>query len=122
LFTRPLDPEIGVPYLDTLSQTEGHDTLLHPEDDHLLYLDKRESESIIRTSSYMGLKRQPYYGVLGMTLSRSWTMPRGGDSSPFTRLLRLQIKQSRTSTKYSKRLEETRRTGYYIEKVRSSMV
>ncbi len=61
--------KVASPYLDALAQGLKATILLGIiKDDHLLYIDKRESESIIRVSSYIGLKRPPYYGMLGMTL------------------------------------------------------
>jgi IclR family KDG regulon transcriptional repressor len=60
---------VASPYLDALSHSLKATILFGIiRDDHLMYLDKRESESIIRVSSYIGLKRPPYYGMLGMTL------------------------------------------------------
>ena len=104
-------------YLDALSQILKATILFGTlRDDHLLYLDKRESESIIRTSSYMGLKRQPYYGVLGMTLVAFM------DDAERRRLLDLYPPTKITDKTVTdideivKRLDETRRTGYYIEK------
>jgi len=61
--------KVASPYLDSLAHSLKATILLGIiKDEHLLYIDKRESESIIRVSSYIGLKRPPYYGMLGMTL------------------------------------------------------
>lgn len=61
--------KVASPYLDALSHSLKATILLGIlKDDQLLYIDKRESESLIRVSSYIGLKRPPYYGMLGMTL------------------------------------------------------
>ncbi|MEO0248385.1 MAG: IclR family transcriptional regulator, partial [candidate division WOR-3 bacterium] len=109
--------KVASPYLDLLSQTLKATILFGTlRDDHLLYLDKRESESIIRTSSYMGLKRQPYYGVLGMTLVAFM------DDAERKRLLNLYPPTKITSKTVTdideilKRLDETRRTGWYMER------
>jgi IclR family transcriptional regulator, KDG regulon repressor len=61
--------KVASPYLDALAHSLRATILLGIlKDDQLLYIDKRESESLIRVSSYIGLKRPPYYGMLGMTL------------------------------------------------------
>jgi IclR family transcriptional regulator, KDG regulon repressor len=109
--------KVAAPYLDALSQDLKATILLGVlKDDQLLYIDKRESESLIRTSSYMGLKRPPYYGMLGMTLLAYM------DKDEAKRLLKV-YPPTRTTDKtvtdpreIVKRLEETRRTGYYVER------
>jgi DNA-binding IclR family transcriptional regulator len=109
--------KISSPYLDVLSQRFRAIVLLGiMKDDHLMYVDKRESESIIRVSSYMGLKRPPYYGMLGMTLLAYMK------ESEAERLLKLYpptkiTEKSRTDVnELMRKLEETRKLGYYIEK------
>ncbi len=109
--------KVASPYLDELAQNFKAIVLLGiMKDDHLMYLDKRESESIIRVSSYMGLKRPPYYGMLGMTLLAHM------DETETKRLLELFPPTKITEKTLTgvrevlERLEETRRIGYYIER------
>lgn len=109
--------KIASPYLDGLAQNFKAIVLLGIlKDDQLMYLDKRESESIIRVSSYMGLKRPPYYGMLGMTLLAHM------DEAEAKRLLELFPPTKITEKtlidvgEVLERLEETRRLGYYVER------
>ncbi len=102
--------------LDRLSQ-ELRATLLLGiiREDHLLYIDKRESNSLIRVSSYMGLKRPPHYGMLGMVLLAFM------EETERMRLLKAYPPKSLTPATVTdmkelmRRLEETRRLGYYLE-------
>ena len=86
------------------------------KDDQLLYIDKRESESIVRVTSHTGLKRPPYYGMLGMTLLAYM------DDDEMKRLLSLYpptkiTEKTVTGTRQIMlKLDETKRLGYYIEK------
>jgi DNA-binding IclR family transcriptional regulator len=85
------------------------------KDDQLLYIDKREMDSIIRVTSHIGLKRPPYFGMLGMTLLAHM------DDNEIKRLLKLYPPTkitSRTVTyirKIVKKLDEAKRKGYYME-------
>ncbi len=84
-------------------------------DDHLLYLDKREAYSLVRVSSYVGLKRPPHFGMLGMLLF-SYMEDKERD-----RLLKAYPPQKLTPMTITdiplltKRFKETREKGYYIE-------
>ncbi len=61
--------KVAAPYLDSLSHELKATILLGViQGDQVQYIDKRESESIIRTVAYAGLKRPPHYGILGLTL------------------------------------------------------
>ncbi|OPY66996.1 MAG: Transcriptional regulator KdgR [Syntrophorhabdaceae bacterium PtaU1.Bin034] len=61
--------KVAAPYLDSLSHDLKATILLGiMQGDQVQYIDKRESESIIRTVAYAGLKRPPHYGILGLTL------------------------------------------------------
>ncbi len=102
--------------MDRLSQELKATLLLGIiRDDHLLYIDKRESHSLVRVSSYMGLKRPPHYGMLGMVLLAFM------QESERERLLKAYPPQKLTPATLTdtkellKRLEETRRLGYYLE-------
>lgn len=102
--------------LDRLSQELKATLLLGIiRDDDLLYIDKRESQSLIRVSSYMGLKRPPHYGMLGMVLLAFMK------ESERQRLLEAYPPQKLTPATVTdmkellQRLEETRRLGYYLE-------
>lgn len=84
-------------------------------EDHLLYIDKREAHSLIRVSSYMGLKRPPHYGMLGMVLL-AFT-----EKHEQERLLRSYPPEKLTPATVTdmaellQRLQETRRRDYYVE-------
>jgi len=85
------------------------------KDDQLLYIDKREADSIIRVTSYSGLKRPPYYGMLGMTLMAYM------DDKERRRLFalfpptKITDKTVTDINELMKRLDETKKRGYYIE-------
>ena len=102
--------------MDRLSQELRATVLLGIiREDHLLYIDKRESQSLIRVSSYMGLKRPPHYGMLGMVLLAFM------EDKERERLLKAYPPQKLTPATVTetgqllRRLEETRRLGYYQE-------
>jgi IclR family transcriptional regulator, KDG regulon repressor len=104
-------------YLDVLAHSLKATILLGVlKNDHLLYIDKRESESIIRVSSYIGLKRPPYYGMLGMTLVAH--MP----DDQKKKLLELYPPDKITAKtvidvkELMRRFDETKKSGYYIER------
>ncbi len=103
--------------MDRLSQELKATVLLGIiRDDHLLYIDKRESQSLIRVSSYMGLKRPPHYGMLGMVLLAFM------EEGERQRLLKNYPPQKLTPATVTEmgqlleRLEQTRRLGYYMER------
>jgi len=107
----------AAPYMDVLSQNLKAVILLGVlKNDQLLYIDKNESNSIIRISSRIGLRRPPYYGMLGMTLLAYM------EESERKRLL--QQYPPTKITEYTvtdvdevmRKLDETRKLGYYIEK------
>jgi DNA-binding IclR family transcriptional regulator len=109
--------KIAAPYMDALSQNLKAIILLGViKNDQLLYIDKNESNSIIRVSSRTGLKRPPYYGMLGMTLVAHM------EEDERKRLL--QQYPPNKITEYTvtdideimRKLDETGRLGYYIEK------
>ncbi len=109
--------KIASPYLDELAQKFKAIVLLGIlKDDQLMYLDKRESESIIRVSSYMGLKRPPYYGMLGMTLlahMEEAEAERLLDLFPPTKITEKSVIEV---DEVMKKLEEIRKLGYYVER------
>ena len=109
--------KVASPYLDVLAHSLKATILLGIiKDDHLLYIDKRESESIIRVSSYIGLKRPPYYGMLGMTLVAH--MP----DEQRQKLLQLYPPGKITDKTVVEvrelihRFNQTKKSGYYIER------
>ncbi len=109
--------KVAAPYLDSLSHSLKAIILLGVlKDDQLLYIDKRESESIIRVPSYIGLKRPPYYGMLGMTLVSH--MP--GEQRK--KLLALYPPAKITGKtvvdvkELLRKFDETKKSGYYLEK------
>jgi DNA-binding IclR family transcriptional regulator len=107
----------AAPFMDALSHSLRATILLGIiKDDQLLYIDKRESESIIRVSSHTGLKRPPYFGMLGMTLLAYLGEPEK------KRLLKVYpptkiTDQTITNVRLiMRKLAETKRLGYYIER------
>ncbi len=109
--------KVASPYLDSLAHSLKATILLGIiKDDHLLYIDKRESESIIRVSSYIGLKRPPYYGMLGMTLVAH--MPEEQRKKllqlyPPTKITSKTVVDTR---ELMRRFDKAREAGHYIEK------
>jgi len=106
----------AAPYMDALSNSLKATILLGVmKDDQLLYIDKREMDSIIRVTSHIGLKRPPYFGMLGMTLLAYM------DKTEIHRLLRLYpptkiTPKTITNTRLIiKKLDEARQNGYYME-------
>jgi IclR family transcriptional regulator, KDG regulon repressor len=103
-------------YMDALSNSLKATILLGViKDDQLFYVDKRESDSIIRVTSHSGLKRPPYYGMLGMTLLAYMSedeRKRLLDLYPPTRIT---DKTVTDRAKIMRTLDETKRLGYYVE-------
>jgi len=105
------------PYLDSLAHSLKATILLGIiKDDHLLYVDKRESESIIRVSSYIGLKRPPYYGMLGMTLVAHMTDEQKKKLLEVYPPSKITDKTVVDAKELMRRFDQTRRSGYYIER------
>jgi IclR family transcriptional regulator, KDG regulon repressor len=107
----------AAPHMDALAQNLKAIILLGViKNDQLLYIDKNESNSIIRVSSRTGLKRPPYFGMLGMTLVAHM------DEDERKRLLQQYPPTKITEftvtniDEIMRKLDETRRLGYYIEK------
>ncbi len=103
-------------YMDALSNGLRATILLGViKDDQLLYVDKRESDSIIRVTSHSGLKRPPYYGMLGMTLLAYL------DVEERKRLLllypptKITDKTVTDPKEIMRKLDKTRQLGYYVE-------
>lgn len=106
----------AAPYMDALSNSLKATILLGViKDDQLLYIDKREMDSIIRVTSHIGLKRHPYFGMLGMILLAYM------DNMEKKRLIRLYppvkiTPRTVTDTKQiMKSLDKAKRDGYYME-------
>lgn len=106
----------AAPYMDSLSNNLKATILLGViKDDELLYIDKREMDSIIRVASHIGLKRPPYLGMLGMILLAYM------DNKEKERLLKLYPPTKipgETVTgirRIMKKLDEAKRKGYYME-------
>jgi len=85
-------------------------------EDHLVYVDKREGEGMIRISSDVGWRRPLHYGMLGMVLMASL------ESREADRILEKYPLEAHTPFSitdpdaFSLRLEEIRVQGYVIEK------
>jgi DNA-binding IclR family transcriptional regulator len=85
-------------------------------EDHLVYVDKREGDGMIRISSDVGWRRPLHYGMLGMVLMASL------DSREVERILENYPLEAQTpftitdADAFSLRLEEIRVQGYVIEK------
>ena len=85
-------------------------------EDHLVYVDKREGNEMIRISSDVGWRRPLHYGMLGMVLMASIA------SKDVDRILKKYPLEAHTpfsitdTEAFSLRLEEIRDQGYVIEK------
>ena len=85
-------------------------------EDHLVYVDKREGDEMIRISSDVGWRRPLHYGMLGMVLMA------GIASKDVDRILKKYPLEAHTpfsitdTEAFSLRLEEIRDQGYVIEK------
>ena len=85
-------------------------------EDHLVYVDKREGDGMIRISSDVGWRRPLHYGMLGMVLMA------GIESREVDRILGNCPLKAHTpfsitdADAFSLRLEEIRVQGYVIEK------
>jgi len=85
-------------------------------EDHLVYVDKREGDGMIRISSDVGWRRPLHYGMLGMVLMA------GIESREVDRILENFPLEAHTpfsitdADAFSLRLEEVRVQGYVIEK------
>jgi DNA-binding IclR family transcriptional regulator len=109
--------KVASPYLDALAQSLKATILLGiMKDDHLLYIDKRESESIIRVSSYIGLKRPPYYGMLGMTLVAYMSHDQQRKLLQLYPPAKITDKTVVDSEELMRRFDQTRKAGYYMER------
>lgn len=61
--------EVLKPWLDQLSNETSHTVLVGVlQNDHLLYIDKRERTEGLKVSSEIGRLRPPHYGILGKLL------------------------------------------------------
>jgi IclR family transcriptional regulator, KDG regulon repressor len=109
--------KVASPYLDALAHSFKATILLGIiRDDHLLYIDKRESESIIRVSSYIGLKRPPYYGMLGMTLVAYMSHDQKKKLLELYPPGKITDKTVVEAEELLRRLDQTKKVGYYIER------
>ncbi len=85
-------------------------------EDHLVYIDKREGDGLIRISSDVGWRRPLHYGMLGIVLMASI------ESKDVERILKKYPLEAHTpfsitdGQAFSLRLEEIRDQGYVIEK------
>jgi DNA-binding IclR family transcriptional regulator len=85
-------------------------------EDHLVYIDKREGDGMLRISSDVGFRRPLHYGMLGMVLMASI------ESKDVDRILKKYPLQAQTPFSitdvdaFSLRLEEIRVQGYVVEK------
>ena len=106
----------AAPYMDALSNSLKATILLGVmKDDQLFYIDKREMDSIIRVTSHIGLKRPPYFGMLGKILLAHM------DSKEINRLLNLYPPTKITPKTITnmdqilENLEKAKKQGYYVE-------
>jgi DNA-binding IclR family transcriptional regulator len=108
---------VASPYMDALSHSLKATILFGIiRDDHLMYLDKRESESIIRVSSYIGLKRPPYYGMLGMTLVAYMPEEEKGRLLQLYPPARITDRTITDVMELMRRFDQIKKLGYYIER------
>ena len=109
--------KIAAPFLDELSRELKAMLLLGiMQGDRVQYIDKRESDSIIRSSYYAGLKKPPHYGMLGTVLMAYM------EDDERQRLLKLYppvklTDKTTTATRdILRKTEQTRKQGYYVER------
>lgn len=103
-------------YLDNLGRTLKCTILVGVIiEDQFVYIDKRESESILRIPSYLGARRPPTDTALGMTLLAFL------ENDQRKRLLKLYPVLKHTEQTVTKteeillRLDEAKKKGYYLE-------
>jgi IclR family transcriptional regulator, KDG regulon repressor len=109
--------KVASPYLDALAHSLKATILLGIiKDDHLLYIDKRESESLIRVSSYIGLKRPPYYGMLGMTLVAYMPDEQKKKLLQLYPPVKITDKTVVDAEELMRKFDQTTKLGYYIER------
>lgn len=106
----------AAPMVDLQRQADATVLLGIRMEDHLVYVDKREGDGIIRISSDVGRRRPLHYGMLGMVLMA------GMDSNEVGRVLEDYPLEAHTPFSitdvdaFSLRLEEIRMQGYVMEK------
>ena len=106
----------AAPMTGLQNETEATVLLGVRMEDHLVYVDKREGEGMIRISSDVGWRRPLHYGMLGMVLMASL------ESREADRILEKYPLEAHTPFSitdldaFSLRLEEIRVQGYVIEK------
>ena len=85
-------------------------------EDHLVYVDKRDGDGVIRISSDVGWRRPLHYGMLGMVLMADL------DAAEVERILQENPLEAHTPFSitdpdaFSLRLEESQAQGYVLEK------
>jgi IclR family KDG regulon transcriptional repressor len=85
-------------------------------EDHLVYIDKREGNGMIRISSDIGWRRPLHYGMLGMVLMA------GLDAQDIQRILNAHPLQAHTPLSitdqdaFNRRIAQIRSQGYVVEK------
>ena len=107
----------AAPYLEDLARTLKCTILVGViVEDQFVYVDKRESESILKIPAHLGARRSPTDTALGMTLLAFL----GNDERK--RLLKLHPVKKHTEATTTKirevtaRLDEARKKGYYLER------
>ena len=107
----------AAPYLDDLARTLKCTILVGVMiEDQFVYVDKRESESILKIPAHLGARRPPTDTALGMTLLAFL------ENGERKRLLKLHPVRKHTEATITKtkevtdRLDEAKQKGYYIER------
>jgi len=104
-------------YMSELQQTTGETVLLATEmEDHLVYIDKRESRGMIRVSSDIGLRRHLHYGALGMVLMAFLPPDRVENILQISPLEPYTAHSITNQDAFMLRLQEIRTQGYALEK------
>jgi DNA-binding IclR family transcriptional regulator len=104
-------------YMTELQQETSATVLLGSLiDDQLVYVDKRESEGMVRIASDIGWRRAPHHGMLGMILM-AWLPPDRTDELlnkyPFIPVTSRTITDTET---FQSRLSKIARDGYVTER------
>jgi IclR family transcriptional regulator, KDG regulon repressor len=107
----------AAPYLDDLARTLKCTILVGVMiEDQFVYVDKRESESILKIPAHLGARRPPTDTALGMTLLAFL------ENGERKRLLKLHPVKKHTEATITRtkevtdRLDEAKQKGYYIER------
>lgn len=86
------------------------------QDDELVYIDKRDDpRNAIRFASHIGIRRPPYFGMLGQMLMAHMPMVEVDRLLAKTPLAMLTKKSITDPAKFTERLESIRKNGFFLD-------